>query len=55
MKQYKLELIVNEQSDEFFKEITADGNSGCDDVLKAVKDELVNYDVEIRLVGFENK
>lgn len=55
MKQYKFELIVNEQSDEFFEEITADGKSGCDEVLKAIKDELVNYDIEVRLVGFEDK
>ena len=30
MKRYTFELIVNEQSDEFWEEITQDGKSGCD-------------------------
>lgn len=55
MKRYEYELIVNERSDGFFEEITANGKSGCDEVLKGIKEELVNHGVETRLVGFEDK
>jgi hypothetical protein len=55
MKKYVLEVIVNEQSDEFFEEITEDGRSGCDEVLDAIKSELIAYDVEVRLTKFEDK
>ena len=55
MKQYKFELIVNEQSDEFFEGFTQEGKSGCDEVLEAMKDELQNYDIEIRLTGYSDK
>lgn len=55
MKQYKFELIINEQSDEFFEQFSQGGKSGCDEVMEAVKDELQNYDFEIRLTGYTDK
>lgn len=55
MKRYTFELIVNEQSDEFFEEITKDGKSGCDEVLDVIKEELQNYDIEIKLTGYTDK
>ena len=55
MKQYKFELIVNEQDDEMYEEFTQEGKSGCDEVLEAMKDELQNYDIEIRLIGYSDK
>lgn len=55
MKQYKFELIVNEQSDEFFEEFEQEGKSGCDEVLQVIKDELQNYDIEIKLTGYSDK
>lgn len=55
MKIYKFELVINEQSDEFFEEITKDGKSGCDEVLLQIKTDLSFYDAEIRLIGYEEK
>jgi len=55
MKKYTFEVIINEQSDEFFEEITEGNKSGCDEVLKVLKEELQNYDVEVRLTGYEDK
>jgi hypothetical protein len=55
MKVYKIEVELREQSDEWFEEITAGGNSGCDEVLKAVRDELQNYDVDVRLIEYNDK
>ena len=55
MKQYKFELIVNEQSDEMYEEFAREGKSGCDEVLEIIKDELQNYDIEVRLTGYSDK
>ena len=57
MKRYIFELTVNEGSDEFFEEITADGKSGCDEVLNEVKFQLEScgFNIEIKLKGFEEK
>lgn len=55
MKKYVFEVIVNEQSDEFFESFAQEGKSGCDEVLEAIKDELQNYDIEIRLTGYSDK
>ena len=55
MKQYKFELIVNEQDDEMWEEFTKEGKSGCDEVLNVIKDELLNYDIEVRLTGYTDK
>ena len=57
MKIYKFELIINEQSDEFYEEITNNGKSGCDEVFGLIKEELdiMGLDFELRLIGFEEK
>ena len=55
MKRYTFELIVNEQSDEFWEEITQDGKSGCDEVLDAIREEMQNYDIQVRLIGYDDK
>ena len=57
MKQYTFEVTVNEQSDEWWEEITADGKSGCDEVLEFVKQELIgaHMDVDIRLTDYADK
>ena len=36
MKQYTLKVIINEGRDEFWETIPSD-NSGCDDVLTAIR------------------
>jgi hypothetical protein len=55
MKVYKFEIIIREQSDEFYEEITADGKSGCDEVLLQIKEDLSLFDADIRLIGYEEK
>ena len=56
MKSYKFELIIKEGSDEFWEDITADGKTGCDEVLKEIKtifDENF-WDVELKLTGYKD-
>jgi hypothetical protein len=55
MKKYTIELVINEQSDEYFEDITKDGNTGCDEILKFVKEQFEEYDVEVRLTKYEDK
>lgn len=55
MKTYRFELTVREQSDEFWEQITKDGKSGCDEVLDFIRDELQNYDINVRLIGYDDK
>ena len=56
MKTYTIEIVITEGSDEWWEEITADGKSGCDEVLDAVKQEVQNYFPEsVRLVSFTDK
>ena len=33
MKTYKFEVVINEQNDEWWEEITKDNKSGCDEIL----------------------
>lgn len=47
---------MHEGDDEFWEEITADGKSGCDEVLGVVKEELQNYfPHSVKLIKFEDK
>ncbi len=55
MKKYTIEVIVTEQSDEFWEEVTADGKTGCDDVLEAIKNELINWNVEVKLINYKDE
>ena len=57
MKQYTFEVTINEQSDEWWEEITEGGKSGCDKVLELVKEELegAHMDVEVRLTNYTDK
>ena len=56
MKEYTFEIIIEEGSDEWWEEITADGKSGCDEVLQNIK-EKVAYDFpnSVKLIKFEDK
>lgn len=52
MKVYTIEITIREGSDEYWEEITADGNTGCDQVLEDVKNCLIgenwqDFDVEL--------
>jgi len=56
MKRYVIEIVIEEGSDEFWEEITADGKTGCDEVLQTIKDEIQNYFPEsVRLIKFEDR
>ena len=58
MKVYKIEIIINEGSDEWWEEITEDGKTGCDEVLQFVRNELAEtglVDIEVKLTSFEDK
>ena len=52
MKKYYIEIVINEQSDEWFQEITKDGKSGCDDVLTEVKNKLHLFDCDVKLIKY---
>lgn len=52
MKKYYIKIVITEQSDEWFKEITKGGNTGCDDVLTEVKNKLQLFDADIKLVKY---
>jgi len=56
MKRYVVEIVFEEGSDEFWEEITADGSTGCDGLLKAIREDLQNYFPEsVRISKFEDK
>lgn len=55
MKKYTIEIIINEDSDEMWEEITADGKTGCDKLLGFIKDEIQNYFPEsVKMKKFED-
>lgn len=56
MKHYTIEIVFKEGSDEFWEEITRNNNSGCDELLKVIREEIQNYFPEsVRLTKFEDK
>lgn len=52
MKKYYIEIIINEESDEWFQEITKDGKTGCDEILTEIKNKLQLFDANIKLTKF---
>lgn len=56
MKKYTIEIVIEEGSDEFWEEITARGKTGCDELLKAIGEEIQNYFPEsITMKKYEEK
>ncbi len=57
MKTYKFELIIKEQSDEFWEDITKDNKSGCDEIIELVNEILGNSNLsfDVKLINFIDK
>lgn len=57
MKTYTIEVVVTEGNDEFWEEATANGATGCEDVLRLIKEELdmIGFSDNVKLVKFEDK
>jgi len=56
MKKYIIEIEFHEESDEFWEEITANGKSGCDELLEVIRDELQAYHpITVKITKFEDK
>jgi hypothetical protein len=57
MKTYKFEVTVVEGNDEFWEEITADGKSGCDEVLNMILEVFNDTGApipEVRLIHYND-
>jgi len=56
MNKYTIEIVIEEGSDEFWEEITANGKTGCDELLKVIGEEIENYfPTSVTMKKFENK
>jgi len=57
LKRYKLEIIVDEASDEFFDDINAKGETGCDEIVRLFVVALNPYGLadKIKLVEYTDK
>lgn len=54
MKTYKFEVVVTEGYDEFWEELY--GKSGCDEVTKAIQNELFQCfpEATVKLIEYKN-
>ena len=56
MKRYKIELIIEEGSDEFWEDLDKDHESGCDEIVKIIREDLISWpEIKIKLVEFTDK
>jgi hypothetical protein len=58
MKTFKIEVIINEGSDEYWEELRKDGKTGCDEVTQVVKEAVTDVfpvDAEVRLIDYKDK
>jgi hypothetical protein len=57
MKTYTFEVVIEEGNDEFWEEITAGGNSGCDNVRNEIVIALSTFGFEssVRLVAYSDE
>jgi len=58
MKTYKIEITIREGSDEYWEDISADGKSGCDEVLHDVKQNIIDgnwQDFDVNLIEYTDK
>lgn len=58
MKRYTFEVVITEGNHEYWEEILAKGNTGCDELLdnlRSTLDESFANEFEVRLVKYEDK
>ena len=56
MKRYTFEIVIEEGSDEWWEEITADGKSGCNEVLADIKEKMAyGFPESVKLIKFEDE
>jgi hypothetical protein len=58
MKTFKIEVIINEGSDEYWEELRSNNKTGCDEVTQVVKESILDVfpvDTEVRLIDYKDK
>jgi hypothetical protein len=61
MKEYRIELIIKEGSDEFWEDIESSGATGCDEILESLSIALREsgfsdgFDTTVILRGYQNQ
>lgn len=52
MKQYEFKVTLREGNDEFWESLDDEKLTGVDDVLKMLREALVDFDVDVDFVAF---
>jgi hypothetical protein len=57
MKKYTFEVVIQEGSDEFWEDATANNKSGVDVLLETITNHIneQGWDAKVKLVKFEDK
>jgi hypothetical protein len=55
MKKYTLEVVIEEGNDEYWEDLLNQNVTGCDEMIKYVKESLFDWNPKITLIKFENK